>query len=308
MTVSHEGALNSNALSRDVFSATIGSILCSYTGQPLDTVKVRMQTNPELYRTVWQSTTKTIRDEGLVALWKGSVPTVMGMIAENCIAFGLNEALKRTFSMDSSPAHHKDIYNHQTILSYPDFVRPFIFGTITGVCSSFALLPSEVVKAKTQVATGIGHASSSSYIYRKMIQSQGYKSLMCGFDAQMVRDGAFYGVFFGGYELLCYTFKTLIPSIPDELNYFLSGGFAGMLGWTIAMPLDVPKTNIQARWDTHVFGSYIPEVIRIYKHQGILGFYNGLGPTLLRAFPANAALFCGVEMGKKIWDERIVII
>jgi solute carrier family 25 (mitochondrial ornithine transporter) member 2/15 len=306
MAASKEGAFNANALSRDFFSATIGSILCSYTGQPLDTVKVRMQTSPELYHTVWQSTMKTITDEGVNALWKGSVPTVMGMIAENCIAFGLNEALKRTFPL---PQHHHQDSTYQSSNATPpppDFVRPFIFGTFTGVCSSFALLPSEVVKAKTQVATDVGHASSSSYIYNKMIKTQGYKSLMCGFDAQIVRDGAFYGVFFGGYELFCYSFKTLVPSIPDELNYFLSGGFAGMLGWTIAMPLDVPKTNVQARWDTRVFGSYFPEVIRIYKHQGIVGFYNGLGPTLLRAFPANAALFCGVEMGKKFWDERIM--
>lgn len=138
-----------------------------------------------------------------------------------------------------------------------------------------------------------------------MIKTHGYKSLLCGFDAQLMRDGVFYGVFFGGYDLFCHTLQTAFPSIPEELNYFLSGGFAGMLGWIVAMPFDVPKTNIQSRYDTYVLGSYFPEMARIYKQHGIAGFYNGLGPTLLRAFPANAALFCGVEMGKKFWDEHI---
>jgi hypothetical protein len=101
----------------------------------------------------------------------------MGMIAENCIAFGLNEALKRSFSVDSSHHHHHDQqggrptrtrsnhdhYYSTTPATAPNFVQPFVFGTITGACSSFALLPSEVVKAKTQVATDI-HRSSSSFI------------------------------------------------------------------------------------------------------------------------------------------------
>ena len=50
-------------------------------------------------------------------------------------------------------------------------------------------------------------------------------------------------------------------------------------------------------------GSYIPEMIKIGKERGILGFYSGLGPTLVRAFPANAALFLGVETGKKFFDN-----
>ena len=45
-------------------------------------------------------------------------------------------------------------------------------------------------------------------------------------------------------ELFCFVFRTFVPSMPDELNFFISGGLAGMLGWTVAMPLDVPKTNV----------------------------------------------------------------
>jgi hypothetical protein len=93
--------------------------------------------------------------------------------------------------------------------------------------------------------------------------------------------------------------------MPDELNYFISGGLAGMFGWTIAMPFDVPKTNVQARYDTKVVGSYAPELIRIAQERGVVGLYSGLGPTLVRAFPANAALFLGVEMGKRAFDDFV---
>ena len=131
------------------------------------------------------------------------------------------------------------------------------------------------------------------------------KSLFVGLDAQLARDASFYAVFFGGYELSCYMFRTYIPTIPDELNYFISGGLAGMFGWAIAMPFDVPKTNVQARYNTNIVGSYIPELIKIGKQRGISGLYSGLLPTLVRAFPANAALFLGVETGKKFFDQFV---
>lgn len=101
----------------------------------------------------------------------------------------------------------------------------------------------------------------------------------------------------------CYLFKTHVPSMPEELNYFISGGLAGMFGWALAMPFDVPKTNVQARYDCKVVGSYFPELFKIARERGIGGLYGGLGPTLVRAFPANAALFLGVEMGKKLFDK-----
>jgi solute carrier family 25 ornithine transporter 2/15 len=294
MSESSNDIFNSRDVSRDIFSATIGSIFCCYSGQPLDTLKVRMQTNPTVYTGLLQATKKTITEEGVVALWKGAVPTAMGMAAENAMAFGVNAALKRAFPDPNKSSGDLD--------ARPDLVKPFFMGMFTGCASALVLLPSEVVKAKTQVVVG-NEGASSSDVYKRMMRKQGIKSLFCGLDAQLMRDGPFYAVFFGGYELLCYSFRTLVPGMPDELNYFLSGGFAGMLGWTAAMPFDVPKTNVQSRWDTKVVGSYFPEFARIARERGLRGFYSGLGPTLVRAFPANAALFLGVEMGKKFFDN-----
>ena len=216
------------------------------------------------------------------------------MAAENAMAFGVNEALKRAFSADPHAS---------AIDSRPDLAKPFAMGMITGCCSALVLLPSEVVKAKTQVVVGGG--TSSGEIIKQMIKANGYRSLFAGLDAQLARDSLFYAVFFGGYELFCYSFRTHVPTMPNDVNYFLSGGFAGMLGWLVAMPFDVPKTNVQSRYDTKIVGSYFPELIKIARERGIIGLYNGLGPTLLRAFPANAALFLGVETGKKFFDNLV---
>ena len=49
----------------------------------------------------------------------------------------------------------------------------------------------------------------------------------------------------------------------------------------------------------------MPELVRIARTHGIGGLYSGLGPCLVRAFPANAALFLGVEMGKRAFDDYV---
>lgn len=51
------------AITRDIFSATIGSVACCYTGQPLDTIKVRMQTNPGQFSSVVGSTMSIYKNE-----------------------------------------------------------------------------------------------------------------------------------------------------------------------------------------------------------------------------------------------------
>lgn len=291
----NEDVLEPRAVSRDLFGASIGSVFCCYVGQPFDTLKVRMQTSPDQYSSILSSTKQILREEGVAAFWKGAVPTAGGMVLENCMAFGVNEALKRAFP-DSTEGKTREE-------GPPSLWKPFAMGALTGCCSATVLLPSEIIKMKTQIST-VKHVTSQQ-IARQMIKKQGLRSFFVGFDAQLMRDSSFYAVFFGGYELSKYMFRILVPSMPDELNYFLSGGISGMGGWLFAMPFDVPKTNVQSRYDTKVIGSYFPELIKIAKSRGIVGLYSGLGPTLARAFPANAALFLGVESGKKAFDKFV---
>lgn len=51
------------AVTRDIFSATLGSVCCCYTGQPLDTIKVRMQTSPQQFSGVMSSTISIFQNE-----------------------------------------------------------------------------------------------------------------------------------------------------------------------------------------------------------------------------------------------------
>lgn len=65
-----------------------GGIALVYVGQPLDTVKVKMQTFPELYKGMTDCFMKTLKNDGLArGLYAGTVPAVVANVAENSVLF-----------------------------------------------------------------------------------------------------------------------------------------------------------------------------------------------------------------------------
>lgn len=76
-TMPEASVTDTRAVTRDVFSATLGSVCCCYTGQPFDTVKVRMQTNPTQFSGVVSSTLSILTNEvGVVWNWSGHKSSV----------------------------------------------------------------------------------------------------------------------------------------------------------------------------------------------------------------------------------------
>ena len=71
--------------------------------------------------------------------------------------------------------------------------------------------------------------------------------------------------------------------------------------WLLILPIDTVKTLVQG----NTYGSIGEAISGTMKTQGFGGFYRGLGPALLRAFPANAAFFVGVEYASKVLNKYI---
>ena len=77
---------------------------------------------------------------------------------------------------------------------------------------------------------------------------------------------------------------------------------AGVAMWTIAIPPDVIKSRLQ----TAPAGTYsgAGDVLKhILKTEGPAALFKGLGPAMLRAFPANAATFLGVELATSAMNK-----
>lgn len=69
-------------------SLQIGGVALVYVSQPLDTVKVKMQTFPHLYKGMAGCLLETLKKDGFVRGWyAGTVPAIIANVSENSVLF-----------------------------------------------------------------------------------------------------------------------------------------------------------------------------------------------------------------------------
>ena len=68
-----------------------------------------------------------------------------------------------------------------------------------------------------------------------------------------------------------------------------------MCSWFSTYPVDVIKSRVQADMKGQ-YKSVMDCVRQSYKEEGMMLFTRGLGPTMIRAFPVNAATFTTVAL------------
>eukprot|EP00069_Balaena_mysticetus_P011440 bmy_21280T0 len=71
----------------DLTAGAAGGTACVLTGQPFDTMKVKMQTFPDLYRGLTDCCLKTYSQVGFRGFYKGTSPALIANIAENSVLF-----------------------------------------------------------------------------------------------------------------------------------------------------------------------------------------------------------------------------
>lgn len=88
-------------LSFDFFQ---GGVALVFVGQPLDTMKVKMQTFPTMYRGMLDCFVKTFKSDGFArGLYAGTVPSIVANVAENSVLFaaygGCQKAVTRLLGL-----------------------------------------------------------------------------------------------------------------------------------------------------------------------------------------------------------------
>jgi len=272
---------------KDVGASVVGSAACVYSGQPFDTVKVRMQVQPGLNAIAALKLTVTDSGPGMFSLWRGSMPALMGALSENAVAFALNGLLKRLATASTSPSSSS---SSTSLLS-----NPFVTGGLTGGCTAFVLCPCDVIKCRAQLSRSAGLSAGFREVLQSTWQTQGFRGFYTGIGIQVIRDIPFYASFFGSYELLCKYFKEN-TKMNDATIYFTSGGLAGQIAWVASIAADTIKSQIQ----TSLKPKGILETMQeITSTRGVRGLFAGIEVAIIRAFPANAALFVGYEYARK---------
>lgn len=290
-------------LAVDFLAGSIGAATSVYVGQPLDTIKVKMQTFPHLYPNLTGCLRNTLKNEGVIrGLYAGTVPSLAANIAENSILFMAYGGCQKMVASAAGVARTEDLSVLHNGLS----------GFLAAFWSSLALCPTELVKCRLQSMresfTAAGKTPpriGPAQLTKDILRAEGVAGLFRGLTATFTREMPGYFFFFFAYELSRDLLRAGPHQTKDDIGparTVLAGGIAGVTLWTIIFPADVVKSRLQ------VAGSSTPMLVlmsEIYKKEGLLALYNGLGPSILRTFPATGALFLAYETSKKLMHSAL---
>jgi solute carrier family 25 carnitine/acylcarnitine transporter 20/29 len=279
----------SSALATSVksfLSGGFGGMCLVAAGHPLDLIKVRIQTSSTNIGLA-ESFKQIIAKDGPKGLYRGMLTPLIGVTPIFAVCFW-------GYDLGKQIVRNTRGYDDKKELSLGEIL---FAGGFSAIPATLLMTPTERVKCILQIQGNSNEPpkyKGPSDAIRGILRETGIRGLYKGTFATLLRDVPGSVAYFGAYELFkkAFTPKDQGPEGLSAGAIFVAGGLAGMANWAIAIPPDVLKSRLQ----TAPEGTYkgVGDVfVKLMKTEGPRALFKGLGPAMLRAFPANAACFLG---------------
>ena len=291
-----------------------GAVLGTYVGMPFDTqsrsaADIQLTRHSKALGIAYARLCCTRAPRSV----EGFSPALTSALTENLVVFAANGV----FRCSISAALHKDGNSRADDGVYLGFWEEAMVGVLRFLAPPL-ICPREVMEGRMQcnrssaAATIINRngmsASSAGYIESglRLWREEGLRVSFVGSQLSGVGTCHFYVVFFSAY------LHTLTPharfgvekqSLP-AYHIVMGGGIAGVFGWGTVFPLDVVKSRVQLGTMGHDISLVQTHPRRMFQVEGLRSILRGYLPAVLRGFPANGALFLGVETMNKLFKSH----
>jgi len=283
---------------KSFLSGGVGGVCAVLVGHPLDLVKVRIQTGDG--GSTMQVLRSSFAQGGVRGLYRGVSAPMLSVAPCFAVSFWGYDMGKRFVSYFNT----NDEPNRPSNLSVTQLC---IAGFLSAIPMTAIMAPTERIKCLLQVQAnevakgGKGKYSGIRDCATQLFKEGGIRSIYKGTFVTILRDGPGSAAYFGVYELAKREISRAQGLEPGDLSpvaVLTAGGLAGMGCWIVQIPAD----TIKSRYQTAPEGMY-NGLFDVYKKlisdEGPAGLFRGLRPALLRAFPANAACFYGMEVARR---------
>ncbi|KAK6506341.1 hypothetical protein TWF506_011259 [Arthrobotrys conoides] len=295
----------------DFIASSIAGSAAIVLGNPIDVVKVRLQTG------ITNTRSTAARFETWTSLFRGAAAPVIGNGALTALLFvGYNRSLEY---LESTP--------YQQIKS-PSLTNVWLAGAASGLACFIISAPTEVIKCRAQIypshlhdiatrgttttsgipsPTGNSNAPSSWKVARQVVATSGVRGLYHGGVITSLRDSIGYGWYFWAYEAT----KNALGLESEMATSLVAGGIAGCVTWASIYPLDVVKTRVQTQslmmmsgacgetggllggnggsggGRRYEMGAW-DHAKAIWRNEGVRGYFSGFWWCMGRSFFVNA--------------------
>ncbi|KAK7405001.1 hypothetical protein VNO78_06116 [Psophocarpus tetragonolobus] len=282
----------------DFLMGGVSAAVSKTAAAPIERVKLLIQNQDEMiksgrlsepYKGIGDCFARTMKDEGVIALWRGNTANVIRYFPTQALNFAFKDYFKRLFNFKKD----KDGY-------WKWFAGNLASGGAAGASS--LLFVYSLDYARTRLANDAKAAKKGGErqfnglidVYRKTIKSDGVAGLYRGFNISCVGIIVYRGLYFGMYDSLKPV--VLVGGLQD--SFFASF----LLGWGITIgaglasyPIDtVRRRMMMTSGEAVKYKSSLHALQTIVANEGTKSLFKGAGANILRAV-AGAGVLAGYD-------------
>uniref|UniRef100_A0A1A9X0C5 Uncharacterized protein n=1 Tax=Glossina brevipalpis TaxID=37001 RepID=A0A1A9X0C5_9MUSC len=265
-------------------SSCIASLGSAIASTPIDVIRTRLMnqkrvtiedgmaaaTTQKIYTGSLDCVVQTVRNEGILALYKGFIPTWVRMGPWNSKFFSVS------------------MKEHD--------IRVFAYGGLASILAEFGTFPIDTTKTRLQIQGQRIDKKFSQLRYRGMTDAfftiareEGVTALYSGVWPAVLRQAVYGTIKYGTY----YSLKNfareggllLDPKTGNERVWITvaCAATAGVISSAFANPTDVLKVRMQVSGKGSQQKNLWKCFYEIYKYEGVKGLWRGVVPTTQRA-------------------------
>ncbi|KAI1083039.1 mitochondrial carrier [Whalleya microplaca] len=290
----------------DIVYGSVAGIVGKYIEYPFDTVKVRLQSQPDhlplRYTGPLDCFRQSIRADGFLGLYRGITAPLFGAAAETSSLFFFERIGREV-------VYASGYYSRDRVLPLSAL---WFTGAFAGAFTSFVLTPIELVKCKIQVPITAADGTTPKApkimpVIRDVYKHEGLKGFWHGQMGTFLRESGGCAAWFGSKETTTKIFyllneraattqmeKDILATEALPLwQQAVAGASAGMSYNFLFFPADTVKSRMQT---SPVGGTTQPRTFwqegkALWGQHGLRGLYRGCGITVLRSAPSSAFIF-----------------
>jgi len=289
---------NKKNFAADFLLGGVSSSVSKTVAAPIERVKMLLQNQDELirtgrlsepYRGIGDCFGRTVRDEGVLSLWRGNTTNVIRYFPTQALNFAFKDYFKALFNF----SRDRDGY-------WRWFAGNIASGSAAGATSLLFVYSLDYARTRLTndykaAAAAKGGGGGRQFtglvdVYRKTLRSDGVAGLYRGFNVSVVGIVVYRGLYFGMYD----SFKPVLLTGKLQDNFFASLA----LGWMItnganlaSYPLDtVRRRMMMTSGEAVKYKSSMDAFAQIVRNEGPKSLFKGAGANVLRAIAGAGAL------------------
>ncbi|PKA57287.1 putative ADP,ATP carrier protein [Apostasia shenzhenica] len=244
------------------------------------------------FRGMFDCIFRTVREEGVLSLWRGNGTSVLRYYPSVALNFSLKDLYRAMLRGEESSSGANGFTSAATV--------NFLAGAAAGCTTLVLIYPLDI--AHTRLAADIGRSDSRQFrgIYhflQTIHKKDGIRGIYRGLPASLHGMIVHRGLYFGGFDTAK---EFLVSENSSLLTRWITAQFVTTTAGLISYPLDTVRRRMmmQSGMETRMYSSTLDCWRKIYKMEGLISFYRGAVSNMFRSTGAAAVLVLYDEVKK----------